>query len=954
MAPATRKQGDRPAEPQNEGLESQTDVAHPEQRVPENSQGNGLSAPTNIQGLSRQLAQVLSNPEDEAAQELITLLRRVVTPPSVIDVDAHGVVHEQLQTGDLPRQSPQQVYTNPAFDSNMNVHSRPFVEATALRSTIKPTSFYQSVPSIYEVGNSSGNGQNHGLNSSQSPQAGFTGVRVMNNGQHIYNAAQTLPNHGSYTYHTMPVGPNNGNSGQYVHNVPNIGNGNGQNGPLAQPYVPNVLRAPDPMNINRAQILEVIQDVYGPGLRRVEKPMFRKPYPHWVDNVPLPRGYKLPELSLFSGTENQSTIEHVGRFCLQLGELGSDDVFKLKLFPHSLTKTAFTWFISLPANSIHTWQDMEEQFHAQYFRHEPEVSIADLAKLKQKPNETAEQFLTRFKRLRNQCHCNVPETEIVRIAQDGLEFNFKKQFNGSNFKDLFELSMRASQFEAILQEEELLRNTSLGTYYQDVEGDIEIDVAQVIGKTPIICDTLVKTEKPMNMPSSQPNRRGGQANYRQYSFDLAQADQIFDELLKQKFVTLSPGHIIPSDKDRKGKEYCKWHNSFRHNTNNCVTFRNCVQDLIQKGLLQYAKGDKDPMGIESNPFPKIEVNMVTAGLAKRLGSNVTKQKQGEEDHMQTEEESAKSHTSRFPNDYLCIRCGHEVQYGEAIIAEKDQRSAFSKSGLRFNTMGGNDLQIYVGAKLIYEGIDPGLFNRIESEHCYGPDDGPFLFRGHPVVPARPGVPSCQDLEAAGYQFPNQRRYPSQRGVGFRRDTGPRGRGPYGRGWHQPRMVMPPNNDHEEWSTLSHPKFPAEGWYTKVSSSQKRRLQRKFAARAYGDPWDHVFEPRERLEPSKVPNMVWTRDQGETSGPKQIIQKHGGQESSATDPPQSTAQLKGKKELKQSLKKKMEEFQKLMEADDDDDLFDEGSEQEDLIKDASPSPQRSATFGESLAAIQFGP
>lgn len=180
--------------------------------------------------------------------------------------------------------------------------------------------------------------------------------------------------------------------------------------------------------------MEVIQDMYGPELRRVEKPMFRKPYSHWVDSVPLPRGYKIPELSLFSGEENQSTIVHVGRFCLQIGEIGIEDVFKLKLFPHSPTKIAFTWFISLPINSIHTWQDMEDQFHAQFYRHELEVSIADLAKLNQKPTETAKQFLTRFKRLRNQCHCYVPETEIVRIAQNGLEYMFKRHLTDLTLK----------------------------------------------------------------------------------------------------------------------------------------------------------------------------------------------------------------------------------------------------------------------------------------------------------------------------------------------------------------------------------------------------------------------------------------------------------------------------------------------------------------------------------------
>ncbi|KAF7140094.1 hypothetical protein RHSIM_Rhsim06G0123300 [Rhododendron simsii] len=99
-------------------------------------------------------------------------------------------------------------------------------------------------------------------------------------------------------------------------------------------------------------------------------------------------------------------------------------------------------------------------------------------------------------------------------------------------------------------------------------------------------------------------------------------------------------------------------------------------------------------------------------------------------------------------------------------------------------------------------------------------------------------------------------------------------------------------------------------------------------------------------------MVWTREQGETSFQKQAVPKHGGQDNNVEISSKSITQPKGKKELKQSLKKKMEEFQKLMEANDED-LLDEESEQKDLIKDATPSPQKSATFGEILAAIQFG-
>ena len=44
--------------------------------------------------------------------------------------------------------------------------------------------------------------------------------------------------------------------------------------------------------------------------------------------------------------------KHVGQFVAQCGEASSSDTYKLRLFSLSLSGTAFTWFTSLPANSI--------------------------------------------------------------------------------------------------------------------------------------------------------------------------------------------------------------------------------------------------------------------------------------------------------------------------------------------------------------------------------------------------------------------------------------------------------------------------------------------------------------------------------------------------------------------------------------------------------------------------
>jgi hypothetical protein len=54
-------------------------------------------------------------------------------------------------------------------------------------------------------------------------------------------------------------------------------------------------------------------------------------------------------------------LEHVGQFVIQCGEVSSSDIYKLRLFPLSLSGAAFTWFISLPSNSIYNWSDLEKK-----------------------------------------------------------------------------------------------------------------------------------------------------------------------------------------------------------------------------------------------------------------------------------------------------------------------------------------------------------------------------------------------------------------------------------------------------------------------------------------------------------------------------------------------------------------------------------------------------------------
>src|SRR4051812_45767897 len=72
--------------------------------------------------------------------------------------------------------------------------------------------------------------------------------------------------------------------------------------------------------------------------------MYQKPYPEYFDEIQCPPGYKIPDFVTFSGDGTKTTWEHISQYLAQLGEVASSKELKIRLFPLSLTGTAFSWF----------------------------------------------------------------------------------------------------------------------------------------------------------------------------------------------------------------------------------------------------------------------------------------------------------------------------------------------------------------------------------------------------------------------------------------------------------------------------------------------------------------------------------------------------------------------------------------------------------------------------------
>jgi len=110
-------------------------------------------------------------------------------------------------------------------------------------------------------------------------------------------------------------------------------------------------------------------------------------------------------------------MEHVNRFINQCGEAVNRDELRVRLFSSSLSRSAFTWFISLPPNSIVTWADLEKQFHKYFFFGVYEKKITDLVRLRQRNDDSVKIFVQRLRDVKNKCYSLVLDDRQLAVSK---------------------------------------------------------------------------------------------------------------------------------------------------------------------------------------------------------------------------------------------------------------------------------------------------------------------------------------------------------------------------------------------------------------------------------------------------------------------------------------------------------------------------------------------------------
>jgi hypothetical protein len=222
--------------------------------------------------------------------------------------------------------------------------------------------------------------------------------------------------------------------------------------------------------------------------------------------------------------------------------------------------------------------------------------------VRQKYNESASEYLKRFRETRNHYYnLTIGERDLADLTFAGLASHLKgKKMEGHDFVDVNQVLQWAvghenrakdhkphCQFRDVTTKEREKQVVNLVGEGTDEDDNVEVCVAE-----------RVNMQKPVSCSFLRPNT--GRKEEIKYTFDVSKCDKLFDVLVQGGVIKLKEGNVIPTAEILAKRKYYKWHNSYSHITNECNYFHRLVKSALNDGQLTLGDGRK--MKLDVDPF----------------------------------------------------------------------------------------------------------------------------------------------------------------------------------------------------------------------------------------------------------------------------------------------------------------------------------------------------------------
>jgi hypothetical protein len=280
------------------------------------------------------------------------------------------------------------------------------------------------------------------------------------------------------------------------------------------------------------------------GLSAISHRIYQKLSLSIFDSVAYPAGWRVPNFSKFDGEGSRTKWEHVSQYLAQLGEAGSVEALRVRLFSLSLTGATFAWFSSLPAHSIYRWETLEWKFHEHFYSGTSEAKLADLTSVKQTCDELVSDYFKRFKEIKSRYfNLTIFEKDLADLAFQAMHSYLREKLEGH----IYLLLMQLQQF-ALVQENRIKNTKEIARPSRRKVHVVEHSSDDESGKVLTTEFVWPLKAKSLTCDALKPTHKKWQDDIK-YTFDVAKCDKILDELHKGRYIKLP--HTLPPLEDLK-------------------------------------------------------------------------------------------------------------------------------------------------------------------------------------------------------------------------------------------------------------------------------------------------------------------------------------------------------------------------------------------------------------------
>ncbi|KAL0379261.1 UNVERIFIED_CONTAM: hypothetical protein Sradi_3231600 [Sesamum radiatum] len=170
-----------------------------------------------------------------------------------------------------------------------------------------------------------------------------------------------------------------------------------------------------------------------------------KPYTKRIEQWRVPENYQPPKFQQFNG--HGDPRQHIAHFVETCNNAGTDGDLLVKQFVLFLKDAAFDWYIDLEANSIDSWDDLQNKFFSRFYSVGRTVSMIEIANQHQGKDEPVLDYINNWGNLSLNCKDTLSEISAVELCIQGMRWELCYILQAIKSKTFGELVTRAHGIE---------------------------------------------------------------------------------------------------------------------------------------------------------------------------------------------------------------------------------------------------------------------------------------------------------------------------------------------------------------------------------------------------------------------------------------------------------------------------------------------------------------------------